>query len=459
MNNDFDRMNEFIQKIKSMSIANINVNANNVYANLVRIGINDDIKIDDFHNLWIEEFKDIANINVFVDSKAPYYCHFNNGDNTKIDPYKMIKMYISQDREHIYEAVNKIFKYMALNNICHHSKVSSQIRNDSIVIRVYDMADALKIQEFIMNDSYIMEGVIASNPFTCNNGSVAYAWDGHLFYFEIVASYISGYINKLKDSNKLDTASFKNFLEYLDDCYDYGFVKNKNIMKNLDVPKNLATTMAEYYDDFKQISKMLLVNLSSKDKDIDDFYHNYNKIILNTIRNNLGKDISIYQEMWNNIYKRLVKIYGYKFADFRVLSFIISDNYAWFTRKDNIREYMINNGIKASLLKILIANMSEKREHMKMLYEALRDTYKKYDFKQTHEALKKAILGNYDLITNSRNGRTKLKNKVDYREINGIMAYELLKREIITDKMLLDENLVINKYLELITGGKVDLNE
>ncbi len=455
MNNDFDLIEKFLHKISAMAKENIPVTLENVYVNLVRINSNGE-KINNFFGLWINEFKDIDNIQVFINEDSNYYCNFVNYEvDKKIDPYKMIKIYLAQDDKHIYETVCKLFKFMALNNIKHHSKVASMIRNDSIVIRVYDMADALKVQNFIMNDDYIMEGIIRSNPFTCNNGSIAYVWDGHLSFNQILAAYISGYINKLKKDKKLDTACFKDFLDYVDYAYNYGFLQNKNIIKLLNVSGNSGINMALYYEDFKKISKMLLLNLGSKDKDIDDFYHNYNKIVLNNVINEVSKDISIYQEMWNNIYKRLVKKHGYKVADFMILSFIRSNDYTWFTRDDNIREYIIKNGLTASMLWNLISNMYEKNEHRKILVDALVDTYKKYDYEQTVAALKEALLGNYKLFTNDKNGRTKLKNNIDCHEIYGLMAYELINRGYIIDDDSLREDIIMNSYLDMVTNRKV----
>ena len=151
-------------------------------------------------NRWIDKFKKNPNIRVFCSPYWEYFCQFING---RVDSSRCIKMYIPVDNKHIEESANRIFSFLAKNNISHLSKIGSEIRFDDIVIRLNTKADALKLQKFIDNDKYIQEGLFKGNPFAFSNNGINYAYDGHTSFNMCLSHLISIYVNSRVRSKSL----------------------------------------------------------------------------------------------------------------------------------------------------------------------------------------------------------------------------------------------------------------
>ena len=449
--NDKERIEEFLKLIRIISKNDIITN-NLVYANVTRLGtdVKKTIEIDNNFNKWINDFKDRENIKVFVDPECSYFCQFTNyTGNESYD--KMIKMYIPVNDEYIYETANKIFNYMANNNIKHASMIGSHVRMDDIVIRVFNMEDALKIQKFIMNDKYIKDGLMKPNPFTYGNGMISYAWDGHLSFNMVLSSYVAGYINYLKSMNKLDNVNYQDFINYINNVISK--LDKPSLLNNLKI--DIDEDSAYNISDYEKISKMLLKGLTSKDKDVDDFYYNYNRIVLGyTYDLDDTAYIKSCQVVFDNIYKLMVEMYGYESTDKRITSFMISNNYNYFTRKNNIRKFMVDNKISPKVLLMLLSNMKEKIEHEKILEGATYNTYNKYDYEQTKTAIEEAIKGNYKYFTNEMNDRTRMNNIINKDEIKGLIIYTLLRNGYSVNDVISFDNTLIDKYIDNIIDNK-----
>ena len=318
---DVKQIEQFLDKIKAAAQSGCFINPDMVYANLIRLGIRivNSRYINNNFLDWIETFKETANINVFVSDNWQYFCQFVNDDYNVITQYNMIKMYIPVDDAHISEAAKRIFGFMAQNKMIHHSKIAKKVRFDDIVIRVSDEENAKKIEEFVMNDAYIKEGLMKPNPFAFNNGYISYAWDGELSFNMVVASYISGYINELKNNNKLDTVSYKGLVTYIGKIYDAVFKEGKYKDDYIDAMK----VEEEYQlDNYQKVTELLLHSLMPG-KTTEDFFKVYNDIVL---EDNKEKDTKTYisewqKENWNRIYEFLVKKYGYEETNIRIFKF------------------------------------------------------------------------------------------------------------------------------------------
>lgn len=422
---DVKQIEQFLDKIKAAAQSGCFINPDMVYANLIRLGrrvINSRYINNNFLD-WIETFKETANINVFVSDNWQYFCQFVNEDYRIIIPYNMIKMYIPVDDAHISEAAKRIFGFMAQNKMIHLSKIGSEVRMDDIVIRVSDEENAKKIEEFVMNDVYIKEGLMKPNPFAFNNGYISYAWDGELSFNMVVASYISGYINELKNNNKLDTVSYKGLVTYIGKIYDAVFKEGKYKDDYIDAMK----VEEEYQlDNYQKVTELLLHSLMPG-KTTEDFFKVYNDIVL---EDNKEKDTKTYisewqKENWNRIYEFLVKKYGYEETNIRIFKFLETGNYNLFTRENNIRSYLVNNNFTEDMVKELyLLTTREKRD---ILANASYDTYQKYGYAQIFVALKNAQLGNYNNFTNDNKGRYTLRSTITSGEIMGLILGKYLE--------------------------------
>ncbi len=422
---DVKQIEQFLDKIKAAAQSGCFINPDMVYANLIRLGrrvINSRYINNNFLD-WIETFKETANINVFEGDYCQDFCKFVNDDYNVITPYNMIKMYIPVDDAHISEAAKRIFGFMAQNKMIHHSKIAKKVRFDDIVIRVSDEENAKKIEEFVMNDAYIKEGLMKPNPFAFNNGYISYAWDGELSFNMVVASYISGYINELKNNNKLDTVSYKGLVTYIGKIYDAVFKEGKYKDDYIDAMK----VEEEYQlDNYQKVTELLLHSLMPG-KTTEDFFKVYNDIVL---EDNKEKDTKTYisewqKENWNRIYEFLVKKYGYEETNIRIFKFLETGNYNLFTRENNIRSYLVNNNFTEDMVKELyLLTTREKRD---ILANASYDTYQKYGYAQIFVALKNAQLGNYNNFTNDNKGRYTLRSTITSGEIMGLILGKYLE--------------------------------
>ena len=305
------------------------------------------------------------------------------------------------------------------------------------------MDDALKIQNFIMNDEYLKKGIMKHNSFTFSNGYISYTWDGHLSYNLIVSEYISGYINSIK--NLKTEATYKGFLEFVTSTYNKIFVDGKDPLRYIDMDE----TSIKYIDDYKRASEMLLMALTSEDKDVDDFNYYYNKIIYDKdIKQKKG--LTEYQGLFDRVYQAMVMKDGYKATDERILSFIYANDYKFFTNANGIRSFMIDNNITPESIVLLFNGMKEKQEKERILSKGLKITYKKYDYEQVKQALKHAIEADYKYFSNDDECRTRLIHNVNKDEIYGLMAFKLLNMGYFIEDVFVGKEALSNLYLDVV---------
>lgn len=213
---------------------------------------------NNFFGRWIEKFKDNINTQVFCSANWKYFCQFIGGND--VDPIKCVKLYIPLDYEHLYEGVNKIFSFLSSNNITHRSKVASDIRFDNVVVRLENLEDARKLQEFIDNDKYIQKGLIRVNSFGFSKNGVGYGYDGYLSYNSCVAEIIANYIND-NLYRDIEDINFHSFSSYVD-----SFSKNSNNYVFL-------ADGYSHVEDAKCVVELLKRSLKSNDlKEYDEFY-------------------------------------------------------------------------------------------------------------------------------------------------------------------------------------------
>jgi len=277
--NDTIKMENFISLMLSAERNGIDVDESFVYSNLIKYNTKafNSSKINNNFDLWIKDFENISNIDVYVKEDWNYFCLFKNGI---VDSSKLIKMYIALDDKHIYEGAKQIFKFLADNKIVHTSKIGSDVRIDDIVIRVENIEDVKKIRSFIFNNEYIKEGIMDINPFAFNDGYISYAWDGGYSFNSVLSSYISNYIYELKKNNQLHLGSYNNFLQYLHIKYNNVFNKGIGIKEYINEMDLNDDYINEVLVDYEGITKMLLVS-TSQNKPINNFENVYNAILYN----------------------------------------------------------------------------------------------------------------------------------------------------------------------------------
>lgn len=379
----------------------------------------------------------------------------------------MIKMYIPIDSQHINIAAKKIFEYMESQGMEHQSKIGSKLRFDDIVIRVDSIENARKIENFIMSDPYIMEGMMKPNPFAYNNSYISYAWDGNLSYNETVACYISDYINNMKRKNSLDKVSYQGFYDYIRNMYNSVFINGTNIERYNNIMSQKRKPKY-YFQDYEKVTRLILLAINPN-KTRQNFFDIYNNIVSGNNTNSIIEDqrlhnviinenisdyINKHQHRWDEIYDFLGSKYGCQEDDQRIFLFIKSGDYRLFTRENNVRQYVLNNNITREMVQKLYLSMRGKKMKREILASAVKDTYNKYGYYQIKIALENAKRGIFYNFTNDNNGRNIMQRTINPSEINGLIIGYFMEKGYGINDIPNNINQLYDEYIYLIQNDK-----
>lgn len=454
--NKVREIENFLYKMLQLAKSGVDVDYHLVYSNLVNINVSTADRrryINNNFDYWINSFKKAKNTKVFVDQGWNYFCQFiNRKENSKLD-FQKIKVYVPIDSEHICDSAIKIFDFLDKNNISHTSKIGSKIRNDNIVIRTDDLFLVEKIVNFIESDKNISDGLMPMNPFSFNYHGIALAWDGCLSYNNVVSKVIASYINDIKDSDR--NISYSDFCGYVFKLYNDTFVSGLNVeefMSKMNLEGNDDSVYSELAN-YAGVLKMFAVALEPE-ASLNHFYDTYREVSGDSYHESISNkfsNLTVYERcsmIWDDIYLNLVDIYGVEQVSEIVNCFIDTGNYNYFTRKNNIRQKMIDNGITPVILKNIIM---EKKSIA--LEEASVKTYFKYGDVQLYDALEKLRQGDYKYFTNDDGVRNNLKRYAFLpEELDEIINYsismyrdDLVGIENINDKYI---SYIGNKYLQ-----------
>lgn len=372
--NNYEAIDDVLKDLfASVKDRDVDLTGNMVYEYLIKMNVNPDerdrdlgrekqkrahdngwfgyfLTSDNFFGRWINRFRNTNNINVFWGADWTSFCRFENGNVSS----KCIKMYIPLDYDHIYAGANKIFDFLASNNIQHHSKISSMIRFDDIVVRLGNRDDAQKLQRFIDNDQYIKEGLIESNPFAFGCNGISYAFDNMSSYNSCVANLISSYINfmvkdRMASIRNINVRSFYNFIDlcskdstlmdemlskYSGNCYD-GVTTDSLYIVSL-LKKSMESNKIEDFYKFtdfafneKIYDEVDLAVVNDEKVNMEEVHNNYN----------LGERGNK-QELFNELILTTMKKYSDGYA---YLGNFFDGNIMGVTRTNNLRERVANN--------------------------------------------------------------------------------------------------------------------
>ncbi len=410
------RINDFLRLIKEIKDNGVLIDSNLVYSNLINIGSKKE-PINKYFAYWKEKFNKNKNVHVYNDA---YYCHFDS-PTIKNDAYNMLKIYIPMDKDHMYNGINSLFDYIAESGITYHSKITSDTRIDDVVLKVDSIASAEKIRNFINHEDYIKKGLINTNPFTVIDNNISYTWEGKLSYNLVVSDWISRYINKTNKDISCD-----NFLEYICNKYNDVFIEGNNINKFSNEIKNIDGEQGLL--NYQRITEILIMSLNNIS--LKDFYTMYQSIIDKEKSKNKLLNIKklVEKDKENNIEinNEDKEVFDYAFIQMcknedlektvkRFKNFINTGSYLQFTKKNNIRQLMIENMTREKAKELML------EEQKQILTNASLETMNKYDSIQLSKALFSLKYGNYNGFTNENNYRNYLKAFIGIDEIDNIV--------------------------------------
>lgn len=466
MDERYQKINQFLKYISSIAIDNpdFKLTEGAVYGELTRIGVTEHDRfydVSDYFSTWIDMFEKKENIQVINPENWKYFCQFNNFNNdSKRTP---IKMYIPLTSVSILKGANILFNYLEKNNIYHASKISSHIRNDDIVVRVYTKEDALKVARFVNSDEYIKKNLIDPNPFMLNDGNIGYATDANLSYSDQMSSYIYSYLYESSIKKDLTNVNVEGLLNSIINTYNNVFINgNSEQIKNYEMfhrfdgidKSQKITSMANA----AEVTKLIIYSLNGENdlNRVMQVYdelnnheymngleqkisYNYDKISsLTTVNHNIIDENRILRDAVSATLEK----YGYEHTKKALTKFVLEGDSTGITRtndvRNNLQEYItsskareiINSTCNAVNFDLYINYVLEKKAlayKEETLENACLATLKKYNVKQLDAALKDAIKGNFIAFTNDDNRREILINNVNSKEIEVLMKDILIK--------------------------------
>lgn len=238
-----------------------------IYHELIfnKIPPNKQVDLSAYFDYWQEIFTNDSRTSVYVQEGWEFFCQFvNRGVCQKKPNIDPIKIYVTLKPEYLASGANQIFNYLSNNNIKHRSKIGRVLRDDNIVIRVYDLKEAKKLINFINNNEFLVKGHMDVSPFCFQTGIVGLAMDNYLSYNSVVCFLISKYLEYKKSMHQLNNVNCSDLYEFVR-RFDMRQSVYNNEMNFVKSPADL-TVLNEI---------RLLFSKSLVSNDINDVYRHY----------------------------------------------------------------------------------------------------------------------------------------------------------------------------------------
>lgn len=395
---------------------------------------NRDIK--NYFEKWEQHFENYSDINVYYSNSQKRFLQFENGYPKK--NYTHVKLYLSFPKDKIYECVNILFEFLASNNINHKSKVADMVRSDSVVLRINTMEQANKVIEFVNNNPFLVQNSKSTNAFLIKKGCIGMAYDGNLSYNSTLSMLLQEYFKYCRLNNLLDLVSMQHFKKFII------FYKNKIFSQGIELNNFLSKQgyLDRFYskgimaNNYEKIFDLIICSLDNN-VTLSQYEEKYNEFCISmndNRKNQYYEQITSSQESDLTIGKVVLDSYieyaNGKYGKENVIAYLqnyMSGNIKAITRDNDFRAKFSSylsidaiNKITNNNLTLYVKNALEKYDMLgnnlveayDQFHNACIQTFCKYGINQLHEALQKAINGNYNYFTNSNgNSRDYMKEK------------------------------------------------
>lgn len=487
--NRYENMGNFLQFFASVYSQNPNleIDRDTLYSYLATYGLTEeeikDREIGDNFQSWIDSFQNDPNLAVFYTERQPGFLQFHNKKSTGD---KHVKLYLSYSKDDINHCVNKIFKYIAEQDMPTCSKVSHKLRSDSVVLRMANFNDAAKVINFINGDYELSNYAKETNPFSIKHGAVGIAYDDMLSYNATLSFIMEEYFKSCRSNNMLSYVSVEHFREFAsqyffdnfkDKASIYKFAQKDIVVQNNHRFKSLGHELLNY----QQVIELICISLDAKANvnDYNTFYSNvenkeytdkkvdyYNNVIYGDVKQQTQIDET---KLINSYIDLAIDKYGSDRVHLYLEDYV-RGNLKAITRNNDLRDLFEKYMTPSKLVSITgniedyvnnYIQIKKEKEQAKavddynmFLYASI-ETYKKYGYKQLYRAVIEGTNGNYNYFTNGNNGyRDYLKHNVSPHAIlnycgTAIQMYN--NGETSND--------IINEYCSVISGYVMDLSE
>jgi len=264
----------FLKNLGKMYLQNpsVPICSDTVYSELMQYDLTkeewENRKLNGYFEAWIKTFKNVPNIDVFHTERQSAFLQFQNTKGKGCPP--CAKLYLSFNKNDLYDSVNKIFNYIAKRNFHSYSKVADRIRADSVVLRMGELDAAKETIEAINNNPELSKKAKKTNPFLYRSGVVGIGYDDNTSYNSIVSELVEKYLKKCRRENTLQNVSYQDFRVFIINEYNKNFTTQEGVkafsesyeMANATFANNLR--MDEKLLNLEQVYKTLILSLDPK---------------------------------------------------------------------------------------------------------------------------------------------------------------------------------------------------
>ena len=421
-----------------------NIDSDVLYSSLMNYGLSDQEKnnydISSLFTNWINHFQNNPSLNVYHTMQQSAFLQFRSYGPLGM---KHIKLYLSFPRDKMEYCVNKIFDFLAANNIPNGSKVSNRLRSDSVVLRLTNFEDTKKVIDYINSDSTLSTSAKSTNPFIMRDGVVGVAYDDNISYNICISMMLGIYFSKCRKNNTFENVNVNDFKNFVNSFIQNVFNDSNNIKAFMNLPEvndlsKRFKNLEECILNFEQVLNLISYQLEDT-MNLDKFHQFY--------KNATNNDINIQKiDKYNLILSKILSFENNsiektkllnEYIDYAYLkynneqevilylrSYIEKNNLNAITRDKNFRNKfsqclspnivlnIVNYNINDYVHKIIInKNNSNLDSLYKVFLKACMETYDKYGYQQLKNAIFYGLNGNYNYFTNGNgNYRDLLRN-------------------------------------------------
>lgn len=263
------QMNEFLQYWARVYAQNptLPVDDDMLYSALMEYGLTEPEKknpsIISIFPLWEEYFRNNPNLRVYRDNRQPRFLQFRSKGEMST---QHVKLYLSYPPDKMEYCVKKIFDFMASLHMANGSKVADQVRSDSIVLRLVNYDDALRVMNFVNGDPELMMYARPTNPFMMRNGRVGVSYDDLVSYNITLTIMMKEYFQYCRQTGRLNAVNTSDFRSYLNRYYQNTFKNSNNLKIFLTIPY-VANSIRKFSSqgacalNYSQVLKLMIMQL------------------------------------------------------------------------------------------------------------------------------------------------------------------------------------------------------
>lgn len=430
-----------------------------MYDRLMNYGLNNEEmqkpNIKYLFSNWVNKYQSAKNLHVYESNLQPGFLQFRSRSAIYSN---VIKLYLSFPRDKMEQCVNIIFDFIEQNNIMSASKVSDSLRSDSVVLRLTNKEEANKVINFINQNPILCQSAKSTNPFVMKAGICGVGYDDMLSYNSCVSDILAQYFQKLKQENRLPSASHQDFYQFVYEFYHNSFINCTSLAKFIqnshfqqDIDRQ--DTVEQVIVNWKQIIELFINHLYS-DMNMSKYYQLYdhfgNQISTNNLANqyhdivlNINPDLlkngaSNKRKIVEDYIQYGMEKYGIegitKYLDY----FKKTGSYDYITRDNNFRTRFIDCQITPKFIQAQVnvnetinainaANMTAKANCETILNDYINYGIAAYGVDTTITQLEQFVrTNNYNLITR----QNRLRDRFIEKNIKGNQIDEIVNHKM-----------------------------